>query len=32
MKLYSLNFKFSYVPAFGIGGDYLDVIDLKTEK
>lgn len=32
LQLYDLLFKFNYVPAYDIGGDYFDVIDLKNGK
>lgn len=31
-KLYNLNFKMDYIPAYRIGGDYFDVVDLKNGK
>lgn len=32
LKLYNLDFKMEYIPAYHIGGDYFDVIDLKNGK
>ncbi|MCX7842274.1 MAG: SpoIIE family protein phosphatase [Clostridia bacterium] len=32
LKLYNLNFKFDYAPAYDIGGDFFDIIDLMDGK
>ncbi|MDQ2086724.1 SpoIIE family protein phosphatase [Herbivorax sp. ANBcel31] len=32
LNLYNLIFKMDYIPAYHIGGDYFDVVDLKNGK